>query len=50
LIGPVSLGIGALSYAGAFNLGLVGDPEAIPDIGLIAAAMAEELSGVRAGR
>ncbi|HEY7703916.1 MAG TPA: wax ester/triacylglycerol synthase domain-containing protein [Acidimicrobiia bacterium] len=50
LIGPVSLGIGALSYAGAFNLGLVADPEAIPDVGLIAAAMAEELSGVGAGR
>jgi diacylglycerol O-acyltransferase len=43
LIGTVALGVGGVSYAGAFNIGLAGDRDTYPDIGLLAAAIQAEL-------
>lgn len=43
LIGTVALGVGGVSYAGAFNIGLAGDRDTYPDIGLLAAATQAEL-------
>jgi diacylglycerol O-acyltransferase / wax synthase len=43
LIGNEPLGIGALSYAGTFSIGIVADREAFPDIGVFAAGVRDEL-------
>jgi hypothetical protein len=43
LIGNVSLGVGALSYAGQFTILAVGDADAYPDIELFATLAGEEL-------
>jgi WS/DGAT/MGAT family acyltransferase len=43
LLGTESLGVGALSYAGQFNLMAVGDAGAYPDINVFAASMRDEL-------
>jgi WS/DGAT/MGAT family acyltransferase len=43
LIGKVSLGVGALSYAGQFNIGVVADRDAHPDLEVLVSAMTEEL-------
>jgi diacylglycerol O-acyltransferase len=43
LIGRVSLGVAALSYAGQFNITVVADHDAYPDIGIIAAGMRDDL-------
>ena len=43
LVGNESLGIGALSYAGQFNVMVVGDADAYPDIDVFAASAREEL-------
>ena len=43
LIGNEPLGVGALSYAETFNIGVVADRDAFPDLDVFAAAMREEL-------
>jgi len=43
LVGRVGLGVGALSYAGALDIGIVADRDAYPDVDILAAAMAAEL-------
>jgi WS/DGAT/MGAT family acyltransferase len=43
LVGNESLGVGALSYAGQFNIMVVGDADAYPDIDIFAASAREEL-------
>jgi hypothetical protein len=43
LIGNVSLGVGALSYAGQFNIMAVGDADAYPDIEVFIASAHDEL-------
>jgi diacylglycerol O-acyltransferase / wax synthase len=46
LIGNVTLGVAALSYAGQFNVMVVADADAYPDLGVFAAGMAGELDGL----
>jgi diacylglycerol O-acyltransferase len=46
LIGRVSLGVGAMSYAGQFNITAVGDEGAFPDIDIFAAGVREELQAL----
>ncbi|HEX7264943.1 MAG TPA: wax ester/triacylglycerol synthase family O-acyltransferase [Candidatus Dormibacteraeota bacterium] len=46
LIGKVSLGIGALSYAGQFNIAAVADRDAYPDIGIFAAGLRDDLDSL----
>jgi WS/DGAT/MGAT family acyltransferase len=43
LIANEPLGVGALSYAGTFNIGVVADRAAYPDIDIFAAGVREEL-------
>jgi hypothetical protein len=43
LIGNVTLGVGALSYAGAFTIGVVADRTACPDLEVFAAAVRDAL-------
>jgi diacylglycerol O-acyltransferase / wax synthase len=43
LLGNQPLGVGALSYAGMFNIGVVADRDAYPDIEVFAAGMRDEL-------
>jgi diacylglycerol O-acyltransferase len=43
LIGKVSLGVGAMSYAGQFNITAVADKDAYPDLDIFAAAVRDEL-------
>jgi len=43
LIGKVSLGVGAMSYAGQFNITAVADKNAYPDIDVFAAGARDEL-------
>jgi hypothetical protein len=43
LVGRTSLGVGALSYAGALGLAVVGDREAYPDLSVFGDGLAEEL-------
>jgi diacylglycerol O-acyltransferase / wax synthase len=43
LIGKVSLGVGALSYAEEFNITAVADKDAYPDLEVFAAAVRDEL-------
>jgi diacylglycerol O-acyltransferase / wax synthase len=43
LIANEPLGVGALSYAGAFNIGVVADRDAYPDLEIFAAGVREEL-------
>ena len=42
LLGNESLGVGALSYAGQFNVMAVGDADAYPDLGVFTAGMRDE--------
>jgi diacylglycerol O-acyltransferase len=46
LLGNQPLGVGALSYAGTFNIGVVADRDAYPDIDVFAAAVRDELHGL----
>jgi diacylglycerol O-acyltransferase len=46
LIGKVSLGIGALSYAGQFNITTVADRDAYPDLEVFATGVREELAAL----
>jgi WS/DGAT/MGAT family acyltransferase len=43
LIANEPLGVGALSYAGAFHIGVVADRDAFPDVAVFAAGAREEL-------
>ncbi len=43
LIGNVSLGVGALSYAGQFNIAAIADRDAHPDLEIFAAGLQNEL-------
>jgi WS/DGAT/MGAT family acyltransferase len=43
LIGRVSLGVGAISYAGQLDIGVVADSEAHPDLDVFAAGVLDEL-------
>jgi diacylglycerol O-acyltransferase / wax synthase len=43
LIGSVSLGVGAMSYAGQFNIAAVADRDAYPDLNIFAAGVRDEL-------
>ncbi len=43
LIANEPLGVGALSYAGAFNIGVVADRDAYPDLDVFVAGAREEL-------
>ena len=46
LIANVTIGVGALSYAGQFNIGVVADQDAIPDLVTFVAAAQDELSAL----
>ncbi len=46
LIGRVSLGVGAMSYAGQFNITAVADKDAFPDIDIFAAGVRDELDAL----
>jgi diacylglycerol O-acyltransferase / wax synthase len=41
--GNVTIGVGAFSYAGQLNFGVVGDPDAVPDLALFADGIADTL-------
>jgi diacylglycerol O-acyltransferase / wax synthase len=43
LFGNEMLGIGALCYAGAFDIGVVGDADTYPDLDVFAAGVRDEL-------
>jgi diacylglycerol O-acyltransferase / wax synthase len=43
LIGKVSLAVGAMSYAGQFNIMAVADKDAYPDIDVFSTAAEDEL-------
>ena len=46
LIANEPLGVGALSYAGQFNIGVVGDRDALPNLEVFAAGVRDELSSL----
>ncbi|HEX6336741.1 MAG TPA: wax ester/triacylglycerol synthase family O-acyltransferase [Jiangellaceae bacterium] len=48
LTGNIALGVGALSYAGQFNLTAVADRDAIPDVDVFAAGMRDALQTLAA--
>jgi diacylglycerol O-acyltransferase len=48
LIANVSLGVGALSYAGQFNIMAVADQDAYPDLDIFAASATDELQALTA--
>lgn len=50
IMGNVSIGAGALSYAGQFNITLVADRDLVPDLGIAAAAMRAALLSMALGR
>ena len=51
LIGNVALGVGAVSYAGAFGIGVAADQDAYPDLEVFTAAVREDLRALaRASR
>ena len=43
LIGGVTLGVGAISYAGAFDIGIAADRDSYPDVEVVAAGIRSEL-------
>jgi diacylglycerol O-acyltransferase len=43
LIGRVSLGVGAISYAGQFNIAAIADGDSYPDIDVFAEGVREDL-------
>jgi hypothetical protein len=49
LIANEPLGVGALSYAGAFTIGVVADRDAFPDIEVFATTVREELEALGVG-
>ena len=50
LLGNVTLGVGALSYAGRFEVLAVADADIYPDLDIVAAGAAEELRLLGAAR
>ncbi len=48
LIGRVALGVGAMSYAGQFNVTAIADKETYPDIEVFAAGVRDELDALAA--
>jgi WS/DGAT/MGAT family acyltransferase len=48
LIGRVSLGVGAISYAGAFTIGVTADREPFPDLETFVTGMRRELEALKA--
>jgi diacylglycerol O-acyltransferase / wax synthase len=46
LVGNEPLGVGALSYAGTWGIGIAADREAFPDIDIFAAAVRDELTAL----
>jgi hypothetical protein len=46
LMGNVSLGVGALSYAGQFNITAIADRDAHPDLDTFVAGMRDELAAL----
>jgi hypothetical protein len=48
LTGNIALGVGALSYAGQFNLTVVADGDAVPDVEVFAAGMRDALQTLAA--
>ena len=46
LIGRVSLGVGAVSYAGAFTIGVTADRDRFPDLDAFVAGMEQELDAL----
>jgi WS/DGAT/MGAT family acyltransferase len=46
LIANQPLGVGALSYAGAFNIGVVADKDAFPDLEVLVAGVRDELDAL----
>lgn len=48
LIGKVSLGVAALSYAGQFNITVVADRDAYPDLDTFTNGMQRELTALAA--
>lgn len=49
LVGNVTLGVGALSYAGALDVMLVADADVMPDLEEVATGMREDLGALTAG-
>jgi WS/DGAT/MGAT family acyltransferase len=49
LIGRVSLGVGGISYAGAFSIGITADRERFPDLDVLVTGMTDELDALRHG-
>jgi diacylglycerol O-acyltransferase / wax synthase len=49
LIAKVTLGVGALSYAGQFNITVVADRDAVPDLEIFAEPAQNELQALRKG-
>jgi len=50
LTGNVALGVGALSYAGQFNITIVADADAVPDVDTFATGIQEALHTLSASR
>ena len=50
LIGKVSLAVGAISYAGQFNIMVVADRDAYPDVDIFVAGVQDELRALAARR
>ena len=50
LIGKVSLAVGAMSYAGQFNMMVVADRDAYPDLDVFVAGVQDELRALAARR
>jgi WS/DGAT/MGAT family acyltransferase len=48
LIGTVALGVGGVSYAGAFDIAVVGDRAAYPDFDVLAVAIRDDLDALAA--
>lgn len=48
LVGNVSLGVGAISYSGQFNLGVVADRDTYPDVDVFAGGVRDELDRLAA--
>jgi hypothetical protein len=48
LLSSVSLGVGALSYAGQFNIMAIADQDACPDLDVFAASARDDLRALAA--
>ena len=48
LVGNEPIGVGAVSYAGTFNIGVTADRDAVPDIETLAAGLRDEIAALAA--